>query len=86
MPKPGREPGFRVPGVWAMAASEDALTLSAAVVRPGDTLVVVRPGKLTNAEADAVKARLWERLPGVEIVLLCGEFTQVLAYKPDGQE
>ncbi|WP_345562726.1 hypothetical protein [Nonomuraea rosea] len=59
-----------------------AYELGATVVRPGQTLVLCTPHQMSTAEADQMKARLREKLPGVELVLLTG-VTQALVYEPD---
>ena len=68
----------------AHTPSEIELTVSLAVVRPGDRLVMAT-GFINKQQADQIKARLREDLPGVEVTLVSG-VSQVLVYRPDGQE
>lgn len=43
---------------------------NAAVVRPGDKLVIAALRRLSMADAEAIKTQVHEALPGVEIVLV----------------
>jgi hypothetical protein len=53
-----------------------------AIVRPGDTLVVAYPRQLSVEQADTIKARIKDRLPGVEVVII--HANQLAVYRPDG--
>ncbi|MEV3980787.1 hypothetical protein [Nonomuraea sp. NPDC049758] len=59
-----------------------AWELGATVVRPGQTLVVCSPHRLSAMQADEIKQRIAARLPGVEVCLL-PEVSQVLVYEAD---
>lgn len=56
------------------------------VVRPGQTLVIGYSAPVSESQAEVVKARLRERLPGVDIVVI-GHVQQMLVYEPaDGPQ
>ena len=51
------------------------------VLRPGDKLVIGVKRPISLAEADEMRVRVRERLPGVDLVVIVAE--QLLAYRPD---
>jgi hypothetical protein len=51
-------------------------------VRPGDTLILGFTGHINMAEAQRVRERFAELLPGVTVVVL-DQVTQVVVYRPD---
>jgi hypothetical protein len=51
-------------------------------VRPGDTLILGFTGHLNLAEAQRVRERFAELLPGVVVVVL-DQLAQVVVYRPD---
>jgi hypothetical protein len=55
--------------------------LDAVTVRPGDKLVVRVPVDSTREMVEEARARLADRLPGVEVVFIGAE--QLLVYRPD---
>lgn len=63
-----------------MTTEPDA-TLSAAVVRPGDTLILVYQRHISTAEAVAIKGRVAASLPGVEAAIIGGA-ASVAVYRP----
>jgi hypothetical protein len=52
------------------------------VVQPGDTLVLVTSGHLSDAEIADLEQELTTRLPGVAVTVAEG-FDQALVYRPD---
>lgn len=66
-----------------MAKAELVVELvSAVVLRPGSKLVVAYSGQVTLQQADAIKEKLAEKLPGVEAVVI-GGVSQLMAYEPE---
>jgi hypothetical protein len=57
------------------------LNTSFTVARPGDTLVIAVDKKLDMQEAEDMKMRLQELLPGIMIFVV--EANQLLVYRPD---
>lgn len=55
---------------------------NAVIVRPGDKLVIGTPGRLTQHEAETIKARIAEKLPGVEAVII-DSCSGLAVYRPD---
>lgn len=70
----------------AKAEIEVGLRFEGAVVRPGDTLVVVVREGLSPAVGaelnEKLRAAVTEYLPGVKVALMTGA-DQVLVYRPD---
>jgi hypothetical protein len=56
------------------------------VVRPGDTLIVCRDGRLDRSQADELKQRIKERLPGLRDVVILTETTALAAYRPEASD
>src|SRR3546814_9104268 len=54
------------------------------VIRPGDTALVRLPRDTTSAQAQELTARLKERLPGVELLLISG-VDGIDIYRPDDE-
>jgi hypothetical protein len=60
--------------------------IEAAVIRPGQTLILrVAHNRLTAEIAEHLKAKAAERLPGVDIVII-GGVDQMLVYDPEPQD
>lgn len=55
---------------------------SAAIVRPGDALVIAVRSSITAEGAARIKQDVAEKLPGVRTVVMAG-VSQVLVYQPD---
>ena len=51
--------------------------------RPGDTLIVRYSRPLNEYEADRLKAKLAERLPGVHILIVSSPADQIAVYRPN---
>jgi hypothetical protein len=63
----------------------DQLEMSqeALVVRPGDTLIVRCSRPLNMYQADQLKAKLAQRLPGIDVLILSSPVDQIAAYRPN---
>jgi hypothetical protein len=55
---------------------------AAAVVRPGDTLVVATAHRLSDAECHELRERVESLLPGVRVALVA-QCTGLAVYQPD---
>lgn len=58
-----------------------AITASAVVVQPGDTLIVAVAVDINDAGADVIKRHLSEQLPGVETIIIA-PCSGLAVYKP----
>lgn len=59
-----------------------AITASAVVVQPGDTLIVAVAVDINDAGADVIKRHLSEQLPGVETIIIA-PCSGLAVYKTD---
>ena len=58
----------------------------AVVIRPGDVLVIRCDPGVSTADADAVRAKVLARLPGLADVLIIGSAQQLAVYRPAGDD
>lgn len=66
----------------AKARLELEVAVKAAVVKPGDTLVLLASAPMTDKQVADLISQIGERLPGVKVAVIdC--IDQALVYKPD---
>jgi len=56
------------------------------VVRPGDSLIVAIPDHVSQHEADDLKRKILDRLPGLAEVIVIPRATSMAAFRPDADE
>lgn len=81
---PWKDLGDAVRGHWVAAVGTAAGPPPVATVRPGETLVIALPGRISREDLDDATAEivreLRERLPGVKAVVLNAD--QLAVYRP----